>query len=238
VHAAAGGLLPSVPSGGALYLAAGIVGATMMPHVVYLHSAMTSRHRRAHTDDASRRHALRVERWDVVVALGLAGLVNMSMLLVAAKAFGGHGGGAAAAGSLDVIHTELGRIAGGGVALAFAGTLLVSGVSSSGVGTLAGQTVMADFVRLRMPLYVRRGLTMAPALLVLALGVNGTAVLNFSQVVLSFGIPFALVPLVLIGRSRRIVGAFANRRATTAGLVLVTALVTALNVALVVGRFG
>ncbi len=230
---AATGLLPTVPDSGALYLAAGIVGATMMPHVVYLHSSMTSR-RHVHPDDGSRRTALRGERSDVVVALGLAGLVNIAMLLLAARVFAGSSGTA----DLTAVHSQLGRVAGGGAAFAFAGALLVSGVSSSGVGTLAGQTVMAEFVHAQLPVYVRRGLTMLPAMAVLWLGVNTTSVLNFSQVVLSFGIPFALVPLVLIGRSKSIMGTFVNSRATTALMVVISTLVAGLNLALLVGRFA
>lgn len=230
---AAGGLLPTLPDSGALYLAAGIVGATMMPHVVYLHSSMTS-HKHVHPDDGSRRAALRGERWDVLVALGLAGLVNVAMLLLAARVFSGGPGG----GGLTAVHSQLARVAGGGAAFAFAGALLVSGVSSSGVGTLAGQTVMAEFVHVQLPVYVRRGLTMLPAMAVLWLGVDTTAVLDFSQVVLSFGIPFALVPLVLIGRSRSIMGTFVNTRAMTTLMIGIATLVAGLNLALVIGRFA
>ncbi|MBE7195991.1 MAG: Nramp family divalent metal transporter [Gordonia polyisoprenivorans] len=231
----AGGLMPSVPGSGALYLAAGIVGATMMPHVVYLHSAMTGRRRRVHVDDSSRRHALRLERYDVVVALGLAGLVNVGMLILAARVFSGH---AHSANSLELIHSGLGRIAGGGVALAFAGALLISGISSSGVGTLAGQTVMSDFTHLRMPLFLRRAMTMAPALTVLLLGVNSAVVLNFSQVVLSFGIPFALAPLLIVGRNHRIMGAFVSSRATIVVMAVVALVVSGMNAALLIVRFA
>ena len=229
---AAAGLIPSVPDQGALYLSAGIIGATMMPHVVYLHSAMTAR-RIVCVDDADRSRAVRFERLDVVVALGLAGVINLSMLLIAARVFSGAGVGA---DSLDDIHAGLDRMVGGGVALAFAATLLVSGISSSGVGTLAGQTVMAGFTRLRIPLFVRRALTMAPALVVLGLDVNTTAVLNLSQVVLSFGIPFALIPLILVSRSRDVMGRFASPVWVTVTMSVVTAAVITLNVTLLYGQ--
>ena len=232
-HAAVGGLIPSIPSSGALYLSAGIIGATMMPHVVYLHSSMTSR-RVECADDSDRRFSLRFERVDVIVALGVAGLINVAMLLIAARVFAHH---APLSTSLNDIHRGLADTLGGGMALAFAGALLVSGVSSSGVGTLAGQTVMAGFLDLRIPLVLRRGVTMVPALGVLALGINATDVLNFSQVVLSFGIPFALVPLLLITRNATIMGSFSNPRWVTAAMSIVIGAVVLLNGSLLYQQF-
>lgn len=228
--AAAGGLIPSFAGTGSVYLAAGIIGATMMPHVVYLHSALTAG--RVHTrDDAGRRSLLRFERWDIAVALGAAGLVNLSMLLVAAKVFHGTPG---AGNGLEGVHRDLGAMVGGGAALAFAVALLASGLSSSSVGTYAGQAVLAGFLQLRMPLLLRRAVTMVPALVVLGSGVDVTQVLTLSQVVLSFGIPFALVPLVLVTRSRAVMGAFANPRWLTGLMWTITGLVTVLNLGLVV----
>lgn len=180
----------------------------MMPHVVYLHSALTSRRIRS-TDSGHRRSLLRFERWDVVVALGTAGLVNLSMLLVAAKVFHGSPG---TGDGLDGGHRDLGTMVGGGAALAFAVALLASGISSSSVGTYAGQVVMAGFSRLRILLLLRRAVTMVPALLVLASGIDATQVLTSGQVVLSFGIPFALIPLVLVTRDRNVMASFANPR--------------------------
>ena len=227
--AAAHGLIPSFAGTGSIYLAAGIVGATMMPHVVYLHSALTSR--RIHpADDDDRRAMLRFERWDVVVALGTAGLVNLSMLLVAAKVFHGTPG---AGEGLEGVHSDLGAMVGGGAALAFAVALLASGISSSSVGTYAGQAVMAGFLQLRIPLLLRRSVTMIPALVVLAVGIDATQVLTLSQVVLSFGIPFALVPLVLVTRDRAVMGEFVNPRWLTALMWTVAGFVTLLNLSLV-----
>src|SRR5215467_1467607 len=225
--AIAAGLVPSLGGGGRLLLIVGIIGATVMPHVVYLHSALT-KSRTACRDDAERRALLRFQRLDVVIALGAAGLVNLAMLFVAASLAhksGGLGGG----DSIPAAHELLGRLAGGGAALAFAIALLASGLSSSSVGTYAGQVVMQGFLGCRIPLFLRRGLTMLPALVVLAVGLPATASLVISQVVLSFGIPFALVPLVLLTRRADIMGPLVNRRLTTVAAACVTALVVALN---------
>ena len=188
------------PGGDGMLLVAGIIGATVMPHVVYLHSALTKS--RVHcSDDAERRELLRFQRLDVLIALGAAGLVNLAMLVVAASLFH-QAGGHASADSIEAAHAGLGRLVGGGAALAFAVALLASGLSSSSVGTYAGQVVMQGFIGRRIPLFLRRGLTMLPALVVLGLGLPTTASLVISQVVLSFGIPFALVPLMLLTRRR------------------------------------
>src|SRR5215472_13829278 len=225
--AIAAGLVPSLGGGGRLLLIVGIIGATVMPHVVYLHSALT-KSRTACRDDAERRALVRFQRLDVVIALGAAGLVNLAMLFVAASLAhksGGLGGG----DSIPAAHELLGRLAGGGAALAFAIALLASGLSSSSVGTYAGQVVMQGFLGRRIPLFLRRGLTMLPALVVLGAGLPPTASLVISQVALSFGIPFALVPLVLLTRRADIMGALVNRRLTTAAATCVTALVVTLN---------
>ena len=205
----------------------GIIGATVMPHVVYLHSALT-KSRVTCRDDGERRRLLRFQRLDVVIALGAAGLVNLAMLCVAA-ALAHRSGGLGDGGSIPVAHDALGRIAGGGAALAFAVALLASGLSSSSVGTYAGQVVMQGFLGRRIPLFLRRGLTMLPALIVLGAGLPPTASLVISQVVLSFGIPFALVPLVLLTRRADIMGPLVNRRSTSAAAVGVTVVIVLLN---------
>jgi manganese transport protein len=223
--AAAGGLVPEL-GGGRMLLTVGIIGATVMPHVVYLHSALT-KSRVPCRDDAGRRRVLRFQRLDVVIALGAAGLVNLAMLFVAASL--AHRPGGLGGGSILAAHDALGRFAGGGAALAFAVALLASGLSSSSVGTYAGQVVMEGFLGRHIPLFLRRGLTMLPALVVLGAGLPPTACLVISQVVLSFGIPFALVPLVLLTRRAGIMGALVNRRPTTAAASGVTAVIVALN---------
>ena len=233
---AARGLLPGLQGSSSLYLAVGIVGATVMPHAIYLHSALT-KGRMPVRDDAERARVLRFERTDVIVALSLAGLVNMAMLAVAAKLFHDRPGYSTVS-TIQQAHAGIGHLVGGTAALAFAVALLASGASSSSVGTYAGQVVMAGFVNLRIPLLVRRGITMIPAIVVLALGVSPTSALVLSQVVLSFGIPFALIPLLLLTRRRDVMGSHVNRRATTTVAVAVAALIGALNVFLLAQAFG
>jgi manganese transport protein len=224
----AAGLVPHLGgSHGMLLLVAGIIGATVMPHVVYLHSALT-KGRVSVSDDAERRQLMRFQRIDVVVALGAAGLINLAMLFVAAALFS-RGGGAALGGSLQAAHADLGRLVGGGAALAFAVALLASGLSSSSVGTYAGQVVMQGFINKRIPVFVRRGITMVPALVVLAAGLPPTGSLVISQVVLSFGIPLALVPLILLTRRSDVMGALVNRTATTVAAAGVAGLIILLN---------
>ena len=225
----AAGFVPHLPSS-ALLLASGIIGATVMPHVIYLHSALT-KSRVACTDDAERRELLRFQRLDVVVALGAAGLINLAMLFVAAAVFSHTG--QRAANSIQGAHAGLGHLVGGGAALAFAVALLASGLSSSSVGTYAGQVVMQGFIQRRIPLFARRALTMLPALLVLGLNLPATASLVISQVVLSFGIPFALVPLLLLTRRDDVMGALVNRRLTTATTAGIAAVIIGLNVYLI-----
>ncbi len=173
---------------------------------------------------------LRFERIDVIVALGLAGLINLAMLAAAAKLF--HGTGHQVT-TIEGAHAGLGQLVGGSAALAFAVALLASGTSSSSVGTFAGQVVMAGFINVRIPLFVRRAVTMLPALVILALGVSPTGALVLSQVVLSFGIPFALVPLVVLTGRRDVMGAFANGRLVMIAAGVIAATITAMNVFLI-----
>jgi manganese transport protein len=205
-----------------------------MPHVIYLHSALT-KDLTPSADEAGRGRLLRFQQLDVLVALGLAGLVNMAMLAVAARAF--HTPALAGLATVGQAHAELGRLAGGGAALVFAVALLASGTSSSSVGTFAGEVIMAGFVRLRIPLLARRAITMLPALAILAAGANPSSALVLSQVVLSFGIPFALVPLVVLTCRRDVMGAQANRRVTTILAWSCAALIVAMNIFLICQQF-
>ncbi|GGN33917.1 Nramp family divalent metal transporter [Streptomyces fuscichromogenes] len=223
----AAGMLPAFHGTDSVVLAIGIIGATVMPHVIYLHSALTAQRQRPE-DPAERRRVLRTLRVDTTLGLSLAGLINLSMLCVAAAVF--HGTGGDFDGSLSSAHDGFGRLVGGGAALAFAAALLASGLSSSGVGTYSGQIIMDGFLRMRVPLFLRRAVTMAPALTVLALGVSPDTVLLMSQVVLSFGIPFALVPLVLISRRVDLMGDLVNRAQTTFVGWVAALLVSAINV--------
>jgi manganese transport protein len=223
---AARGFIPGFAGTESVLLATGILGATVMPHVIYLHSALTQNRLQAR-DDEEKRALLRFQRVDVTIAMGLAGLVNMSMLIIAASLF--HANGLTGLDSIEDAHTQFGAMVGTGAALAFALALLASGLASSSVGTYAGQVVMQGFIARTIPIILRRAVTMAPALIVLALGVNPSRALVISQVALSFGIPFALVPLVLLTRRRDIMGALVNRRVTTIAASVVAALIIALN---------
>ena len=230
----ASGLVPHLGGTESLYLAVGIIGATVMPHAIYLHSALTQ-DRMPLRDDRERTRVLRFERTDVIIALGIAGLINMSMLAVAAQLF--HGSGHTGIETIQGAHAGFGSLVGGGAALAFAIALLASGASSSSVGTYAGQVVMAGFINVRISLYLRRIVTMIPALVVLALGVNPTDALVLSQVVLSFGIPFALIPLVILTSRREVMGAHVNRQLTTVLAWACAVLITGLNVFLLYLQF-
>jgi manganese transport protein len=234
-HGSLRGLIPGLDGTSSLYIAVGIIGATVMPHVIYLHSALMTG-RMPVRDEHERRRVLRFERLDVVVALGIAGIVNMAMLAVAAKLF--HTPALSGLTSISAAHAQFGHLVGGAAALAFAVALLCSGASSSSVGTYAGQVVMAGFINVRIPVMVRRAVTMIPALVVLAVGVNPTSALVLSQVVLSFGIPFALVPLVILTSRRSVMGEHVNRGVTRLLAWGCALLITGLNVFLLVQQLG
>jgi manganese transport protein len=225
-HASLHGLLPGLQGPGYLYLAVGIIGATVMPHVIYLHSALTNG-RMPCRNERERSRVLRFERLDVIIALGLAGVINLAMLAVAAKLF--HTPALSGLSTLPAAHAQFGHLVGGAAALAFAVALLASGASSSSVGTHAGQVVMAGFINVRIPLLLRRAITMVPALVVLAIGFSPTSALVLSQVVLSFGIPLALVPLVMLTCRRDVMGVHVNRPLTTALAWGCAVLISALN---------
>jgi manganese transport protein len=214
-----------------LVLATGILGATVMPHAIYLHSALVSTTIKATTIN-QRRRALKAQRFDVMAAMSLAGLVNAAMLLVAAAVFAGSAFGGT--DTLDEAHAGFGAALDGSAALLFALALLASGFASASVGTYAGQVIMQGFLRRRIPLFVRRALTMIPALTILALGVEPTGALVISQVVLSFGIPFALIPLLLLTRRPDIMGELVNERRTTVLAALVAAVIIGLNAVLLI----
>jgi manganese transport protein len=224
--AAVAGLIPHFDGTDSVMLAVGILGATVMPHVVYLHSALTQG-RITPKGDGERRELLRFQRLDVFIAMGLAGVINVTMLLVAAALF--HTSGLTNVDSIEGAHAGFTQLLGGGAALAFAVALLASGLSSSSVGTYAGQVVMQGFIARKIPIFVRRAVTMAPSLVVLGIGLDPSKTLVASQVVLSFGIPFALVPMVLLTRRTDVMGALVNRRVTTIVASVVAGLIIALN---------
>jgi manganese transport protein len=218
---------PEFQGSESVLLAVGIIGATVMPHVIYLHSALTQ-NRVVPQNDAEAHRLYGYTKIDVVIAMTIAGLINLSMLVMAASTF--FRSGLHDVTSLVTAHKTLAPIVGGASGTLFALALLASGLSSATVGTLSGQVVMQGFIHRRIPIFLRRLLTMLPALLVAAIGLNPSRTLVLSQVVLSFGIPFALVPLVWFTSRREIMGTLVNRRLTTAVATLVAAMISALNV--------
>jgi manganese transport protein len=226
---AAAGLVPKFAGAESVLLAAAMLGATVMPHAVYLHSGL-ARDRHGHPEPGPmRRMLLRVTRWDVGIAMVVAGAVNLSMLLVAATNLKGLDN----TDSIEGAHAAVGGTLGPTVALLFAIGLLASGLASSSVGAYAGAMVMAGLLHVSISLVVRRLITLAPALAILAIGVDPSRALVLSQVVLSFGIPFALIPLVRLTSDRVLMGDDTNHRVTTALGWLVATLITVLNVVLI-----
>ncbi|HEX5558762.1 MAG TPA: Nramp family divalent metal transporter [Gaiellales bacterium] len=235
-HGIATGLLvPRFSGAESVLLAAGILGATVMPHVIYLHSALTQR-RVVGATPAARRRIFRFELVDVVIAMSIAGVVNMSMLIMAAAVF--HANGFTGVDGIDQAARVLGQEVGGHANTMFGIALLASGLSSSSVGTLAGQVVMQGFIERSIPLFLRRAVTMAPAMIVLAIGLDPSKALVLSQVALSFGIPFALIPLVIFCRDRTLMGALTNRRLTTVAAFGVASVIVCLNIFLLVQTFA
>jgi len=224
------GFIPGFAGTESILLATGILGATVMPHAIYLHSSLTA-DRIAPETEPERRRIMRFMRWDVIIAMALAGLVNMAMLIIAASLF--HNEGLTNVDSIESAYSEFDTLVGPGAALAFALALLASGLASSSVGTYAGQVIMTGFIKRTLPLVLRRGITMLPALIVLAIGLDPSRALVLSQVVLSFGIPFALVPLVLLTRRRDIMGDLVNHRWTTIAAWVVAAIIICLNAFLI-----
>jgi manganese transport protein len=230
----AGLFTPQFAGTESVLLAAGILGATVMPHVIYLHSALTQRRVVGRTDEEKKK-IFRFELVDVVIAMAIAGTINASMLIMAAALF--HANGLTGVGDIDKAFEQLNVQVGSTSAILFGVALLASGFSSSSVGTMSGQVVMQGFINRSIPLWLRRFITMLPALVILAIGLNPSRSLVISQVVLSFGIPFALIPLLIHCRNRQVMGALVNRRATTAIATVVVAHIVCLNVFLLYQTF-
>ncbi|MEU9059224.1 Nramp family divalent metal transporter [Streptomyces sp. NPDC048430] len=225
----AAGLVPRLDSSASLLLATGIVGATVMPHAIYLHSALTKERFAPGRGRLPRVTLLRAQRVDIAVAMGIAGLINLAILTAAATEL--HGSGAPP--TLHGAYEQFSAGSGPAVAVLFAVALLASGLASCSVGVYAGQVVMQGYLRRRIPLYVRRCLAVVPALAILALGADPTQALVLSQVTLSFGIPFALIPLIVLTRCPQIMGPWVNRRLTTALAVCASLVIIALNAVLI-----
>ncbi|MEI7913238.1 MAG: Nramp family divalent metal transporter [Mycobacteriaceae bacterium] len=227
--AVAAGLVPRFEGAQSVLLATAMLGATVMPHAVYLHSGLARDRHGSPAPGSARTALLRATRWDVGLAMVVAGTVNLALLLVAATNLRGRDG----TDSIEGAHAAIGESLGPVMALFFAVALLASGLASTSVGAYAGAMIMAGLLRRSFPLLVRRLVTLVPALAVLASGVDPTRALVISQVVLSFGIPFALIPLIRLTGDRTLMGADANGRLTAVAAWSVAALITLLNVVLI-----
>ena len=220
-------VMPQFGGTESILLAVGILGATVMPHVIFLHSSLTQ-HRIKTPDGQQKRRLFRFELLDVIIAMSLAGLVNLFMLVMASTTFFQHG--LTTIATINDAYRTLQPLLGNAAGTIFAVSLLASGLSSSTVGTMAGQVIMQGFLRRQIPIWLRRLVTMVPALVVIAVNLDPTSTLIISQVVLSFGIPFALIPLVMFTRRRDLMGALANHRVTTFIASIVVGLIVVLNV--------
>ncbi len=228
---ARGMVIPSLPNGDAVFLAAGVLGATIMPHVIYLHSSLTQ-----HQGKGSLRSRYRASKWDVGIAMTIAGFVNLAMMATAAAAF--HFSGHTGVAELDSAYRTLEPLLGHSAAVIFGLSLVAAGLSSTVVGTLAGQVVMQGFVHFHIPLWVRRAITMAPSFIVIMIGMEPTRILVLSQVFLSFGVALALVPLLCFTSNRDLMGELTNGRAMKNIGWVIVALVVALNLWLLLGSLG
>ncbi|MCY9165182.1 Nramp family divalent metal transporter [Bacillus atrophaeus] len=222
--------IPTFQGTDSVLLAAGILGATVMPHAIYLHSALTQR-RVVGTTDAERKKIFRFEFIDILIAMLIAGAINASMLIVAAALFFKNG---LYVEDLDVAFDQFGSLVSPISAVLFGIGLLIAGLSSSSVGTLSGDVIMQGFIRYRIPLYVRRFITIIPPIIIIASGVNPTSALVLSQVVLSFGIAFALIPLIMFTSNKRIMGSLINAKWVTIISWVIAVLIVALNIFLIV----
>jgi manganese transport protein len=224
---ARGMFVPQLSGSGSALLAVGIIGATVMPHVIYLHSSLTQ-NRIVGANPAARRKIFRFEIVDITIAMGTAGVINLAMLATAAAVFHARGM-LGAGGDLGQVFGGLNRYLGAHSGLVFGLALLASGVASSCVGTMSGQVVMQGFIHRQIPIFARRAITMIPALILIGVGFSPTKALVLSQVFLSFGIPFALVPLLVFTCNRDLMGPLVNRRPMMLAAGLVTAVIVGLN---------
>ena len=230
-HQAAAALVrPRFADAGSVVLAVGILGATVMPHVIFLHSSLMQG-RMAGTTPEQKRHIYRFEKMDVVFAMSIAGLVNAAMLIMAAAAFYTHG--QTGVGTIEEAHKTLAPLLGKAASTVFAISLLASGLSSSMVGTLSGQVIMQGFLQRHIPVWLRRLVTMLPSLAVIAIGFDPTRILVLSQVLLSFGLPFAVVPLVRFTSRKDLMGDLVNGRATMVAAVFFSGFIILLNLYLI-----
>jgi len=227
-------VIPQFSGTESILLASGILGATVMPHVIFLHSALTQGRIVARTPRLLKK-LVRFERIDVLIAMSLAGCVNAAMLIMAASTF--FSAGLSQIGTIEEAYKTLTPLLGQAASWVFAISLIASGLSSTTVGTMAGQIIMQGFLRRSIPIWIRRSITMLPALLVIIIGLEPTRTLVLSQVILSFGIPFALVPLIMFTRRKDVMGELVNHRLTTVLAGVVAGLIIALNIFLLYQTF-
>jgi manganese transport protein len=228
-------VIPQFDGTESVLLASGILGATVMPHVIFLHSALTQG-RIVGRNPEQKRRLFRYELIDVFVAMGLAGLINMAMLVMAASTFFRHG--LTTVGTIEEAYRTLEPLLGSAASIVFAVSLLASGLSSSSVGTMAGQVIMGGFLHRRIPVWIRRLVTVLPPMIIIMLGLDPTRTLVISQVILSFGLPFAIIPLILFTRRRDLMGELVNHRVTTLAAWVVAAAVISLNLFLLYQIFA
>ena len=228
-------VVPQFAGPESVLLATGILGATVMPHVIFLHSSLTQG-RVVVREPVQLRRLFRYEVADVVIAMGVAGLINAAMLIMAAATF--HRAGMHDVGTIEEAHRTLEPLLGSAASWIFAISLLASGLSSSSVGTMSGQIIMQGFLRRQIPVWIRRLVTMVPSLIVIGIGLDPTRTLVISQVVLSFGLPFAIIPLIWFTSRGNLMGVLVNRRRTTAAVSVIAALIVALNLYLLVQIFS
>jgi manganese transport protein len=227
--------VPQFSGGESVLLATGILGATVMPHAIFLHSALTQQRIIVRSPDKLRK-LFRFEILDVTIAMGIASLVNMAMLIMAASTFYGHG--LTQVATIEEARITLQPLLGKAAGWIFAISLLASGLSSSTVGTSAGQVIMQGFLRRHIPVWLRRLVTMVPSIAVIAIGLDPTRTLVISQVVLSFGLPFAIVPLIMFTRNKNIMGVLVNKKMTTFIVSVIASLIIILNLYLIYKVFG
>lgn len=218
-------LIPSLPNGQAVLIAVGMLGATVMPHVIYLHSQLVQSRNKGRSDKEKLKH-LRMEKWDIAIAMNIAFVVNAAMVIVSAAVFFRNG---MVVDTIEQAHKTLQPLLGELSSGAFGLALLASGLSSSAVGTMAGQTIMKGFVGLNIPINIRRLVTMAPALIIIALGINPMNALVISQVILSFVLPLAIIPMMLITRRKDLMGSLVNKPITNIVGWIVTGIIVSLN---------
>lgn len=222
-------LIPSLPNGEAVLIAVGMLGATVMPHVIYLHSQLVqARNNRDYNDEQKRKH-LRMERIDIAIAMNIAFIINAAMVIVSAAVFFRNG---IVVDSIEQAHKSFEPLLGSLSCGAFGIALLASGLSSSAVGTMAGQTIMKGFVGLSIPINIRRLITMTPALIIIALGINPMSALVISQVMLSFALPFAIIPMLWITSRKDLMGSLVNKPLTIVAGWVITSLIISLNAVL------